>query len=44
MKKLKYENPLTDVKNRLGKTIDKIFGKKLRKPVSERRCEVTSKG
>ena len=27
MKRLKYENPLTDVKNRPGKTIDKIFEK-----------------
>ena len=28
MKRLKYENPLTALKNRPGKTIDKIFEKK----------------
>ena len=35
MKRLKYENPFTDIKNRPGKTIDKIFEKTMETCVRE---------
>ena len=45
MKKLKYENPLTDVKNRPGRTIDKIFEKTMETCVrAQVFSSLTSKG